>query len=133
MSNGPQTVPSNVRVFFWLTVLAAAWVCGTNTWFLIFPTAAQTAMLARLPAELHEGTHRAEISRLGIIVTESAILLTLAWLAAFRRQNWARWLFVILFLVLTLLSSMLTVFYYKLPERVWEQWPNPVTHPRNYG
>ena len=60
-------------------------------------------MLARLPHPFREMQRPFDI-RNAVTITSiwCAVLLLLAWLAAFRRQNWARWTLLMLFVAVEL-------------------------------
>ena len=80
-------MPSNVRSFFWLNVLSL--VLGLGTAIL---TAQTTAAMAAA-AGYGQG------SVIGIQVLTMAFMLLILWLIAFKRQDWARWLWLALFVV----------------------------------
>ena len=93
-------MPSHVRTFWWLSVaIVVYWVVSAG-WFLAFPSAHQIADLARLDADLRDNARR-EIFEIVTTMTAiwCAVTLGIAWLAAFRKQGWARWVFVFLFVV----------------------------------
>lgn len=75
-------MPSSIKVFFGLCVaLAAVWGLQQYLLFDAFP---------------NEGYSLAERMRamrlqLAWAMVESAVVLSLAWMAAFKRLNWARW------------------------------------------
>jgi hypothetical protein len=93
-------MPSHLKIFFWLVAAVAAWWVGSMLWVMEFPPAAMMAALAKVPAAM-----RADVARnawqitLVSTVIRVAVFVGLAWLAAFRRQNWARWLLLALFIL----------------------------------
>ena len=93
-------MPSHLRLFFWLIAAVAAYWVVSMVWVMEFPPAELTAALARIPAAM-----RAQIEqnawRITLISTavRVAVFVGLAWFAAFRRQNWARWALVAVFVL----------------------------------
>jgi amino acid transporter len=93
-------MPSHLKIFFWLVAAVAAYWVGSMLWVMEFPPAEMTAALAKIPAAM-----RADVARNAwqITLVSTAVRVTvfvgLAWLAAFRRQNWARWLLLALFVL----------------------------------
>ena len=85
-------MPSHVRFFFWLGIFAVLYSVLTTARFLAFPAQETIAAMARLPPAFRAVTQHV-ILRNTIFVTTlwAAVPLVLLWLAAFRRQNWARW------------------------------------------
>lgn len=86
-------MPSHLRIFFWLVVAIALYWVASMVWVMEFPPAAMTSALAKIPPairdQIKENAWRITLVSTAIRV---AIFVGLAWLAAFRRQNWARWL-----------------------------------------
>jgi hypothetical protein len=80
-------MPSNVRNFFWLNVLSLA---------LGVPVAIMTS--SKLYAAAAAGGQGPGFI-IGIQVTTMAVLLLLLWLIAFKRRNWARWVWIALFVL----------------------------------
>jgi hypothetical protein len=95
-----QAMPQTVRIAFWITVAVAAWGIGDLVWNLFFPAPELTASMAKVPPELRGFARGAGIV-LGLILGGgiTALDVWLAWKAAWRRRNWARWGFVLLFAI----------------------------------
>jgi hypothetical protein len=93
-----MAMPSHVRIFFWIIVLVVAYWALSAACFLAFPPASFVARLAKLSPVVRQ------IVRAGSLMPVAArclAFLLLAWLAAFRDQNWARWGIVFLFVWIT--------------------------------
>lgn len=80
-------MPSNVRYFFWLNCLSLVLGLGTATL-----TANKTAQMA---AAVGHGPGFV----ISIQICVAAIMLLILWTIAFKRQNWARWLWLALFVL----------------------------------
>jgi hypothetical protein len=80
-------MPSNAQRFFWLNCLVLA--LGLINSILMAPKNAAIASA---------GGHGLGFV-IGIQIFVAAFILLLLWLIAFRRQNWARWLFVGMFVL----------------------------------
>jgi hypothetical protein len=93
-------MPSHVRIFWWLSVAAVAYSALSLAWTIIFPSARAIATLGRLSLQEREqiGLTLGGIAVAGTVLW-SGITLLLAWIAPFRRQNLARWAFVIVFAI----------------------------------
>jgi hypothetical protein len=80
-------MPSNVRNFFWLNVLSLALgvVVAILTWS---KNIAITTAMGQGAGYL-----------IGIQVGVMALLFLLLWLIAFKRQNWARWIWLVMFVL----------------------------------
>jgi hypothetical protein len=93
-------MPSHLKLFFWLIAAVAAWWVGSMLWVMEFPPAEMTAALAKIPPDA-----RAVVARNAWIITlistviRVAVFVGLAWLAAFRCQNWARWTLLVIFVL----------------------------------
>jgi hypothetical protein len=80
-------MPSNVRNFFWLNVLSLA--LGVIVAIMTSPKLyAMAAAAGRGPGYI-----------ITIQVVTMALLLLLIWLIAFKRQNWARWVWLVMFVL----------------------------------
>jgi hypothetical protein len=91
-------MPSHVRIFFWLGTCAALYSILSTAWFLTFPPQETIAVMARLPSAFRALTQHVIVrNTIFIMVFWTGIELVLLWLAAFRRQNWARWGYAALF------------------------------------
>ncbi len=136
-------MPSNVKVFWWLSVAVVAYWTVMTAWHAVFPSAHELATLAKLPVELREETRRADI-RFPAIATSFwvAVTLGLAWLAAFRRRNWARWAYALAFLIRAfLLDYIVAAYLYLVPgygyrhaflEQAWNSTVSTWSDPRSY-
>jgi hypothetical protein len=121
-------MPSHIRIFWWLSTGAVAFLASARIWFLVFPSAHHLSMMARLPPELRDATRQADIMDAIIYVGGGGIAeLVLAWFAAFRRANWARWAYAALFVLGKLMPfAALAISFHQLdfslllpPSRGW--------------
>jgi len=80
-------MPSNIRNFFWLNCLSLILGLGTAT-LTAHTTAAMAAAAGHGPGFV-----------IAIQVFVLAFMLLILWLIAFKRQNWARWLWLALFVL----------------------------------
>lgn len=96
-------MPSHLRIYFWLVAAVAAYWALATIWFLEFPPAAIATLLAKLPPVTRLMIEQNQW-KLALIPIAARILIFvgLAWLAAFKRQNWARLGVLVFFLVLQL-------------------------------
>jgi hypothetical protein len=103
-------MPSHLKIFFWLvTAVAAYWVLSTLR-FLVFPPHAFAEMLARLPAAARQMLVRTQWQLTFIpIALRAALFVILAWLAAFKRHNWARLGVLVLFLITQIVPLVLAL------------------------
>ena len=119
-------MPSRVRIFWWLSVAIAAYWIVSAAWYLAFPSAHYLATLARLQPELRESVRRFDLQNTIFWTSfDSVVIVGLAWLAAFRRRNWARWAFVVVFLFRESIPFLLAA-YYRRPELAHRDWTNPL-------
>jgi len=95
-------MPSHVKAFWRLSVATVAcWAISaiSAVWHLmIFPSAERLALVARV-AQRHPEIQR--IAVIEIIIVPAVLCgatLGIAWLAAIRRKNWARWLAIVFLL-----------------------------------
>jgi hypothetical protein len=105
-NRGRHVMPSHVRIFFGIIVVVAAYWILSGVWRL-------TSFHGR-PI-----TDAAIFIIVGSQIILGLIYLIPAWLAAFHRQNWARWVFAVIVVsiqVLTL-SQFLYVYLYGSTER----------------
>src|ERR1700758_881369 len=99
-SRGEWRMPSHLKIFFWLVVSVAAWWVGSVLLGMGFPPGEMTAALAKIPAAM-----RAAVARNAWQITlvspaiRVVVFVGLAWAAAFRRQNWARWTLLVIFIL----------------------------------
>jgi hypothetical protein len=123
-------MPSHVRIFFWLGVCAVLYSVLSTAWFLTFPTQETIAVMARLPPAFRALTQHV-IVRNTIFVTAfwAIIPLVLLWLAAFRRQNWARWGYVALFAFHKIVPWVVALAYFRRVPHAWDfplhDWSEP--------
>src|ERR1700677_4869615 len=111
------TMPSNVRLFWWLSVAIVAYWIFDFIWYLAFPSIPHLATIDKLPlkvqVEIFEAARRGGILTFATqIPFWGSLTLVSAWLAAFRHLNWARWAFVIVFLLRKSLVLIASVAYY---------------------
>jgi hypothetical protein len=126
-------MPSNVKLFWWLSVaIVACWIFWV-VWLFAFPP--HFASLAHLPPEI-QNRIREQVLRTGV---EAGILSTLlwgglslgfSWLAAFRRENWARWAFLAVFIIRESIPLAISVAYYHnldffMRSLSHENWTDP--------
>jgi magnesium-transporting ATPase (P-type) len=113
MAAQSNPMPSHVRIFWWLVVAVIAYEFGSAVWYLLFPTPHHLAILARLPPEFREPERRAEFQALIISFFVKSAILLLAWFAAFRRKNWARFAFAFVVLLITLIPLAIAIMYHE--------------------
>jgi hypothetical protein len=93
-------MPRNVRLFWWISLAVVIYWLLTTCWFFVFPNASYLMMLAKLPPEMRHSTYHVDATaRIASTVIWCGVTICLAWLAAYRRLNWARWAFAIVFIV----------------------------------
>ena len=122
--------PLPVRIVWWLSVLMATWGIVETISFVLFPSSHYLAVLAKLPAGLRAPVHRADMQ---IAVLSAAfwavVILSLAWFAAARHSNLARWGIVLVLLVRETISLIVAVAYGQLHSYVTsfgqEDWTRP--------
>lgn len=103
-------MPSHLRIFFWLTLAVAAYWVLSTIWFLEFPPGAVKALLANLPPATRRMIEQNEWRlELVPIAARAALFGGLAWVAAFKRQNWARLGVLVLFLIMHLVPLAFSV------------------------
>lgn len=129
-SGGRSAMPSNVRAFWWLSVISVLLPAIIVVWHLIFPTAHYLSVLAQLPPDLREIARRADLMYAVVGKSVSCVLtLGLAWLASFRRSNWARWASAIWFVVPEAIPFVLAAAYHQFDRYIadlpHENWANP--------
>jgi len=103
-------MPSRLKMFFWLiAAIAAYWVIAV-VWFIAFPPQAVTEALAKLPPTIRTTIeYRAWSISFMSTAIRAVIFLSLAWLAAFRRKDWARWAVAVLFVLMQVVPLILAV------------------------
>jgi hypothetical protein len=96
-------MPITVKAFSVLcVVLIATWVYSLAG-NIAFPSAHYVSMLAKLPPEMRGEARHFDSMSMGIsTVAWCVMVLLLGWLAAFRRQNWARWVLLAVFVLAVL-------------------------------
>ncbi|HUO03374.1 MAG TPA: hypothetical protein VMU31_11380 [Rhizomicrobium sp.] len=110
-------MPSHLRIFFWLIAAIAAYWVVSVAWVMMFPPAEMVAALARVSAALREQI-RENAWRITIVSTaiRVVVFVGLAWLAAFRRQNWARWALLAVFVLSNAAPYAAAVYFGRVPE-----------------
>ena len=118
-------MPRNLRIFFWLIAAVAAYWVLAVVWFIVFPPPVVTAALARIPAAARATIeYRAwSISFLSTAI-RAVIFLSLAWLAAFRRKNWARWGVALLFVLMQVVPLILALRFGRVGPFVESEYLN---------
>jgi hypothetical protein len=120
-------MPSHLRLFFWLiAAVAAYWVLST-LWYLEFPPPAMTEMLAKLPPAAREMLEKNQWQLELVPISLRALLFVgLAWLAAFKRHNWARLGVLVLFLITQIVPLILAFRYGRVGPYLRSAYLNPV-------
>ncbi len=131
-------MPLNVKIFLWLTLAIVFYWIATNAWFwLHLPTtypAAVEKMIAKSPRlrEILNGETRTQgYVYSGATLVWSIVYLSLAWMAAFHRLNWARWTYVIAFVVRESIPLIAALFSkpdmreYLFHSFLHDGWTNP--------
>lgn len=130
-----------MRIFFGLSAAIVTYWMATTLWFWIYPPAASLAIeahvLARIPssmrAETIERFENLQLFEMGVAAAWSAIVLSLAWMTAFHRQNWARWAYAIVFVIRESLPYVPLLLYPRLSSIVFSKyWFAGWTDPQNY-
>jgi hypothetical protein len=99
-------MPSNVKIFWCLSVLIVSYAVISREWHIVFPpplrlSPRSLAALAKVPEALRERIRTFDIEYvMGAAIVVNGTKLLFAWLATFKRKNWARWAFAILFVFL---------------------------------
>ena len=125
-------MPSHVRIFFGLGICAILFSLLLTAWFLTFPSQETLAALARLPPAFRAVTQHV-ILRNTIFVTTlwAAVPLVLLWLAAFRRQNWARWGYAALFAFHRIVPWVIALAYLRRSPHAFDfplrDWSDPLS------
>lgn len=135
-------MPSNVKIFWWLSVAVVTYSVLATVWHIAFPGARYFAMLAKFSPELRESARRADIL-IPTMATSfwAAVTLGFAWLAAFRKRNQARWAYAFAFVFREILLPCIALAYvYLVPiydalyrqlfwDGLWKstvsEWSNP--------
>lgn len=130
-------MPSHVRIFWWLSVAIVAYWILMTAWFLAFPSAHELTVLAKIPPHFRDIARRADrqYEIIGIVSTVvwSGLTLGFAWFAALHHANWARWAFVVLFVLREPVPYLVMfAFYYHTRHLdifeamlAHENWTNP--------
>lgn len=110
-------MPLNVKIFLWLTLAIVFYWFALNAWFwLHLPTTYPPAvekMLARSPdvRKVLDGATRSQgFVWTGATLIWSIVVLSLAWMAAFYRMNWARWTYAVVFVFRQSLPLIVALF-----------------------
>lgn len=116
---------TRLKMFFWLiAAIAAYWVISV-AWFIAFPPPAVTQALAKIPPSLRATIeYRAwSISFISTAI-RAVIFLGLAWLAAFRRKDWARWAVALLFVLMQVAPLILAMRFGRVGSFVESEYLN---------
>jgi hypothetical protein len=97
-------MPLNVKIFLWLTLAVVFYWVATNAWFWLhlpstYPTSVEKllAKSPRLREVMDRSARDSGYVYSGATLLWSIIFLSLAWMAAFYRLNWARWTYALVF------------------------------------
>jgi hypothetical protein len=104
-------MPSQIRYFWWFGVVLVLFWAATTT----LDTISALAYANKLPDALR-GTFRLiqVVHAVVAILIWGGIVLLAAWLAAFRRKGWARYLFVVAILTNLAIPILVALYYYGL-------------------
>jgi hypothetical protein len=108
---------SHLKIFFWLVAAVAAYWVASMLWVMQFPPAEMTAALAKIAAPMRAAVARNawQITLVSTII-RVVVFVGLAWLAAFRRQNWARWSLLVIFILSHAAPFVLAMKFGRMPE-----------------
>jgi len=125
-AEGGAAMPSHVRFFWWLSVAVVAYAVASAAWHLTFPDSRHLAAMARLPEGFRNKVRVANILTAIVpgVIWNGATLGS-AWLAAFRRRNWARWVFAAIFVLRQLISLLV---FAVVPVAVFHIVPVIIVH-----
>lgn len=92
-------MPSRVRMFWWVCILLVIYWAFETIWLVTFPAHHYLAALSKLPIQFQSATRSRDIA-IDVVITSfwSAIVISLAAIAAFRRSNMSRLAIVFVFL-----------------------------------
>ena len=89
-------MPSNVKAFWWISFALATYFIVASIWAQLYPTAQYIAAFAKLSPEGQQEVRGETLIFIWLVpISLQCVTLALAWIAAFRHQNWARWVFAI--------------------------------------
>jgi hypothetical protein len=110
-------MPSHLKIFFWLVAAVAAYWVGSMLWVMQFPPAEMVAALAKIPEPMRAAVARNawQITLISTVI-RVVVFVGLAWFAAFRRQNWARWSLLVIFILSHAAPLVLAIKFGRLPE-----------------
>ena len=118
-------MPSHLKIFFWLIAAIGAYWMISIGWFILFPPAEVTAALAKLPPAMREAiAQRAWTISLVSTAIRAAVFVGLAWLAAFRRHNWARLAVLAIFVLMQAVPLILAARHGAAGQFVHAQYLN---------
>jgi hypothetical protein len=110
-------MPSHLKIFFWLVAAVAAYWVASMLWVMEFPPAEMVAALAKIPVGMRAAVARNawQITLISTVI-RVAVFVGLAWFAAFRRQNWARWSLLVIFILSHAAPLALAMKFGRMPE-----------------
>lgn len=112
-----EAMPLSVKIFFRMCVLLAVWWVFILVKFIAFPSTDYLAMIAKLHAYVPDIRQRDIVLTAGRTFIWSSVVLLLAWLAAYRRRNWARWTLAGVFVFVELVPFAVGLYdYIRLPR-----------------
>jgi hypothetical protein len=136
-----QRMPLGLKIFLWLTLaIVFYWIALTVwSWLHMSPTypPAFEKLIAKTPGareSLNRAVRIEEYIRTGAALVWSVIFLSLAWMAAFYRLNWARWTYASVFVFRQ--SLLLVAALFSEPEMrgylFYSFWHDGWTNPWHY-
>lgn len=126
-------MPIGVRIFFWLCVALIAWWLFVALRFLAFPSEEYLAMIARIRAVTGFDARREDMIAVGgKTLIWSSLVLVLAWLAAYRRINWARWAVALVFAYGYVMSFAVAIYFGTLSRYLHDYFHAHWSTPESY-
>lgn len=107
MTNAERgAMPREIRYFWWLSLaLVLFW-----TTLIMLGLDPGLASAERLPEKFRAGARQAAVTRAVLHLLWTGLVLLTAWLVAFSRQGWARYVFVIAILVVLAVPIILAIY-----------------------
>jgi hypothetical protein len=131
-------MPLNVKIFLWLTLAVVFYWLATNAWFWLHPPTTYAPSVEKLIARspkvrelLDHGRRNQGYVWTGATLVWSVVSLSLAWMVAFHRLNWARWTYAFVFVFRRSIPLIVALFSepdmcrYLLHSYWNEGWMNP--------
>jgi type IV secretory pathway VirB2 component (pilin) len=90
--------PLSVRLFWWLSLIVVVYWVSTAALFFLHPSASYLLALAHIPLNEQQRLVRSRIFATAFpTIVWGVVTIGLAWLAASKRMDWARWLYALQF------------------------------------